>query len=114
MEHLGSLMLKADSYNPIFSETDRVEYQYDVFHSVWEQASKLRREGRLLELGQLIQCPVVAMHGDYDPHPYSGVDSLSNILKDFRLILLEKCGHRPWIERNARKKFYSILRNEIM
>lgn len=114
MEQIGDLMLKADAYDPILGETDIIECQYDVYQSVWEQASKLRKEGRLLELGKKIQCPVVAIHGDYDPHPYSGVDSLSSIIKDFRLLLLEKCGHRPWIERNAREKFYSVLKNEII
>ena len=27
--------------------------------------------------------------------------------------LLEKCGHRPWIEREAKERFYEILKQEI-
>jgi hypothetical protein len=26
---------------------------------------------------------------------------------------LEKCGHRPWLERNAKDSFYRTLRREI-
>ncbi|MCJ7681778.1 MAG: alpha/beta hydrolase, partial [Candidatus Aminicenantes bacterium] len=39
-----------------------------------------------------------------------GVDGpLSSVLADFRFILLPQCGHRPWIERYARDRFFKIL-----
>jgi len=77
--------------------------------------SSSESSGKLLELGKSIKCPVVAIHGDYDPHPAEGVaEPLSRILKDFRFILLEKCGHRPWLERSARDRFYSILKQELV
>jgi len=70
----------------------------------------LRRSNRLLELGRKIRCPVVAIHGDYDPHPAAGVkEPLSRVLRDFRFVLLENCGHYPWRERLARDEFYSVL-----
>jgi pimeloyl-ACP methyl ester carboxylesterase len=114
LAQLSDLMLKADSYKPTIYKTNIIKYQYDVYHTVWEQANTLRRKGKLLELGKKILCPVVAIHGNYDPHPYLGVEILSNILKNFRLILLENCGHRPWIEQDVRKNFYSILRSEVI
>jgi pimeloyl-ACP methyl ester carboxylesterase len=65
-------------------------------------------------LGKRIRCPVVAIHGDYDPHPAAGVrDSLAPVIKDFRFILLEKCGHYPWREQGAKDRFYNILKDEI-
>ena len=67
-----------------------------------------------LALGKHITCPVVAIHGDYDTHPAEGVKKpLSTALKDFRFILLENCGHKPWMERKARDTFYKILREEL-
>ena len=61
-----------------------------------------------------ITCPVIAIHGDYDPHPARGVEiPLGKELKNFRFVLLQKCGHRPWIERNAAEEFYRILVQEI-
>jgi pimeloyl-ACP methyl ester carboxylesterase len=114
MARLGKLISKADSYNPLPHDSEILECQYDIYQSVWEQARELRSSGRLLELGKRIQCPVVAIHGDYDPHLSEGIkDPLSRILKDFRLILLEECGHRPWIERSARDRFHDILRKEL-
>jgi len=114
MARLGKLISRADSYNPLPHDSEILEYQYDIYQSVWEQARELRSSGKLLELGKRIQCPVVAIHGDYDPHLSEGIkDPLSRSLKDFQLILLEKCGHYPWIERGARDRFYNILKNEV-
>jgi len=114
LARLGKLISKADSYNPLPHDSEILESQYDIYQSVWEQASELRSSGKLLELGKRIQCPVVAIHGDYDPHLAEGVKApLSRVLKDFRFILLEKCGHYPWIEQGARDRFYDILKKEV-
>jgi len=114
MARLGELISKADSYNSLPHDSEILECGYDIYQSVWEQATELRSSGKLLELGKRIQCPVVAIHGDYDPHSSEGIkDSLSRTLKDFQLILLEKCGHCPWTERSARDRFYNMLTNEV-
>ena len=114
MTRLAKLWARADSYQPSPLDSGILECQYDINKSVWEGAKKLRSSRQLLELGRKISCPVVAIHGDYDPHPAEGVkDPLSSILKDFRFILLEKCGHYPWMERDIRDTFYDILKNEI-
>jgi len=110
----GKLISKADTYDPLPYKDELLECSYESFKGVWEEASELRSCGKLLELGKEICCPVVAIHGDYDPHPFEGVkEPLFRVLKDFRFILLEKCGHMPWIEREAKERFYSLLRNEI-
>ena len=110
----GKLMSKTDAYDPLPHEDELLECSYEVFKGVWEEASELRSSGKLLELGKNILCPVVAIHGDYDPHPFEGVrEPLSGVLKDFRFILLEKCGHMPWIEREAKERFYNLLKKEI-
>jgi len=114
LSRLGELLDRADSYEPLPHDHGMPTCRYDIYQGVWAEASKLRSNGRLLKLGERIKCPVIAIHGDYDTHIAEGVkDPLSRILKDFRFILLEKCGHYPWRERNARDKFYSILKNEI-
>ena len=74
----------------------------------------LRQSGQLLQHGTRITCPVVAIHGDYDPHPIAGVQKpLSRVLQNFRCTLLEHCGHKPWIEKHARAAFYRILTQEL-
>ena len=70
----------------------------------------MRKTGELLALGENTSCPVVAIHGDHDPHPAEGVEKpLSSVLADFGFILLSRCGHSPWQERYARDAFYRAL-----
>lgn len=74
----------------------------------------MRKSGQLLEIACKIRCPVVAIHGDYDPHPAAGVrEPLAKVVQDFRFVLLEKCGHKPWAEREARDEFYGVLEREL-
>jgi len=108
------LISKADSYSPIPYKSEILECQFNVFEGVWKDAEKLRDSGKLLKLGAQIKCPVVALHGDYDPHPAEGVRGpLSGVLKDFRFILLKKCGHHLWVEHYARGRFYKVLKEEL-
>jgi len=114
LARLGKLLSHADAYDPVPSEEEAFSVQYDVFRGVWDEACELRRKGVLLQMAHAIRCPVVAIHGDHDPHPAEGVNEpLSRECPDFRFILLEKCGHRPWIERNASEAFYEALIREI-
>ena len=111
---LGKLLFKTDSFNPLRYIAEEIEYRYDIFESVWSEAEKLRRNGTLLQMGKQIRCPVVAIHGDYDPHPTTGIEEpLSHIVKDFRFILLKNCGHYPWMERDAKNNFYKIIYEEL-
>ena len=113
-KQFAEILLKADSFAPITYQSHIIEYQPDIFQSVWNEASKLRKSGKLLGFGNRIKCPVVAIHGDYDPHPAEGVKiPLSETLDKFKFILLKKCGHYPWNEKNAFNKFYKIIRKEI-
>jgi pimeloyl-ACP methyl ester carboxylesterase len=114
LSRLGMLLARADAYHPLPAPGGLPECRYDIHRQVWEEARRLRNSGMLLEQGKQIRCPVVAIHGDYDPHPYEGVTApLSRVLPDFRFILLEHCGHRPWTEQAARDQFFAILDAEI-
>ena len=117
LARLGSLARKADAYDPITDRSDeaeRVGPRADVFQGVWHEAARLRRRGDLLELGGEIACPVVAIHGDHDPHPAEGVrEPLAAVLERFRFVPLERCGHTPWIERQARAAFFRVLDEEL-
>jgi pimeloyl-ACP methyl ester carboxylesterase len=115
---LGALFTKIDACDPLPQDKGKVEKvscSADIFKSVWKDAGKLRASGKLLELGRNIRCPVVAIHGDYDPHPAQGVQKpLLRVLKNFRFILLTNCGHRPWIEKQAKDRFFAILKEELV
>jgi pimeloyl-ACP methyl ester carboxylesterase len=117
LARLGALCSKTDDYDPVDEEPvegDGIDLQGEVYQGVWEEAAAMRRSGRLLELALQIRCPVVAIHGDYDPHPAIGVqEPLASRVQDFRFILIKRCGHKPWIERHARGEFYRILWTEL-
>lgn len=110
----GALMEKLDSYDPLEMGHEDEICSYEIFSKVWPQAHAMRKSGEMYEMGKNIQCQVVAIHGDYDSHPVEGIrDSLVNIIKNFKFYELKNCGHTPWIERNAKDKFYDILAKEI-
>ena len=118
LARLGELAAKTDSYDPLPAEPDDagpLAGAAELYQQVWEGASALRQSGEPLELGKQIRCPVIAIHGDYDPHPAEGVRvPLAGVLADFRFISVEKCGHAPWLERQARDTFFEILRGELV
>jgi pimeloyl-ACP methyl ester carboxylesterase len=114
MARVGELMSRADAYDLLQHKDEVLAVQHHVFQSVWNDAEELRRSGKLLQLAEQIQCPVTAIHGDYDPHPAEGVRKpLSSMLKEFRFILIKNCGHTPWFERQARDEFFRILAKEL-
>ena len=114
MRRYIDLMIKTDSFDLLPSDNSEIQFYPEVYYKVWEEASQLRKSGKLIEYAGNISCPVVALHGSHDPHPEEGVRiPLTRALKNFRFILLEKCGHYPWIERNGRDIMYKIFYKEI-
>ena len=112
---LGGLAAKADGYAPIARGAGvSLRLNGDIYHRVWNEAAEMRRTGELLRRVRQVVCPVVAIHGDWDPSPAAGVaEPLSAALPNFRLVLLQKCGHTPWLERFARERFYRVLLAEL-
>jgi pimeloyl-ACP methyl ester carboxylesterase len=119
LSRLGELSDKADSYDSIEIPNDTIDLgdianPAEVYQGVWPQAARLRATGELLRCVATITCPVVAIHGDCDPHPAEGIQQpLAANVKDFQMTILEKCGHTPWCERHAIERFYQILEHEL-
>ncbi|NLX11403.1 MAG: alpha/beta hydrolase [Chloroflexi bacterium] len=106
---------RSDAYDPLPDEHEGAfPVRHDIHERVWAEAEALRHSGELVAMARAIRCPVVALHGDYDPHPVEGVrEPLARVVRDFRLIVIEKCGHYPWLERQARDTFFAVLRREL-
>lgn len=110
---VGKILSRCDSYKALPDKT-KIWVNYEIYDKVWNEADELRKSGKLLDEGRKIICPVIAIHGDYDPHPAEGVEKpLRDTLSDFRFILLRNCGHTPWLEKEAKNKFYQLLKNNI-
>ena len=115
LERLGRLAAKADAYEAAEAEEEPgvVCVSAEIYRAVWSEASAVRQSGELLRRALTVACPVVAIHGDADSHPAAGVAEPLAALRDFRMIMLPRCGHTPWIERYAKDDFYRTLLAEI-
>lgn len=81
---------------------------------MWGEARELRASGELLRIAEQVRCKVIAIHGDYDPHPAAGVERpLREHIADFAFVLLQNCGHIPWLERQARERFLEVLLQHV-
>lgn len=109
---LNKLFDKTDNFKSEDTESS-IDFSLDIYESVWPEAAKMRQEGGFLECLKDIECPVTFIHGDYDPHPLAAVEEAAALLENSRIIVLKNCGHTPWIEKEARQAFYSILAKEI-
>ncbi len=115
MKEWGEMLFDADAYDPLTTNLEIIEIQEDVFTGVWSDFVALRdRPGYLKAEFSRIKAPAAVIHGDYDPHPIEGIHPfLEDCLPRVRFYLLPRCGHYPWIEKNARTRFFEILRDEI-
>ncbi|HYH03661.1 MAG TPA: alpha/beta hydrolase, partial [Bacillota bacterium] len=85
-----------------------------TFLRLMQEINSMRNSGELLERGKQIRCPVLGIHGDYDPHPAEGVRvPLAGVIADFWWVLLKNCGHTPWNEQEARDNFYLLLKIQL-
>jgi pimeloyl-ACP methyl ester carboxylesterase len=117
LSQLGALCATADCHTPIQNQTNDSPpptINATIFQKVWPEAAQFRKSGFLLDQLKKITCPITAIHGDYDPHPPSGVKHpLAKIHPTSSFILLPNCGHKPWIEHHAQEAFYNTLNREL-
>jgi len=113
-----AMLTNVDNYAPIVIPTDEedcIETDGPALGNIFPETARMRASGELLVLSEHICCPVVAVHGDYDPHPAEGVRlPLSERLHNFHFYLLPRCGHSPWKEQYAMKAFYKIVAKELI
>ncbi|MEP6020667.1 MAG: alpha/beta hydrolase [Paracoccaceae bacterium] len=104
----------ADTYARDTSHQPLVSFDRAIHAAVWPEADDMRKSGALLDAVSSIRCPVVALHGEYDPRPSEGVRvPLQTALPSADFVQLERCGHKPWQETFAKANFYRLLENAI-
>lgn len=114
---LGRLMRDADSYDLIPEEAARGEIAwYDAlgFEQSWADMMRLQKEGVYPAAFAAVREPVTMLHGDYDAHPGRTIfEGLRKVVADIEYVEFEKCGHYPWLEREAKDLFYAALREVL-
>ncbi|MCM1989334.1 alpha/beta fold hydrolase [Oceanirhabdus seepicola] len=109
---MGKVISKIEIYRVLddIKEEEITDYKPEAFFKLMDEVNAMRKSGELLNKGKDIKCHVTAIHGDYDPHPFKGVEeTLTNVVDDFKMIIIEKCGHYPWKEVHGRKQFLELL-----
>lgn len=103
-----------DTFERDASPQPTVNFDGTLHGDVWPEADGMRKSGALLDAVTTIRCPILAIHGDYDPRPSAGVQiPLQAALPKAQFVLLEKCGHKPWQEIHAKDEFYRLVENAL-
>lgn len=111
---LGRLFARADARDPIVDVDPEATVRVDVFRAVWPEGAALRASGALKARLAELASPVVAFHGEDDPHPIAAIAAAGAVVRSgFRLRRLTACGHAPWRERAVREVFERELAAEI-
>jgi len=108
----GRLMSKMDAYELVDYKDKMITFDAKGHQMLMDELRPLRTSGKLLEMGRSISAEIVIIHGKEDPHPYKGVtEPFDEIGIKYDLILLEECGHSPWIEKYAKDMFYEYIKS---
>lgn len=76
----------------------------------WADMIRLQRDGTYPAAFAAIRAPVLMLHGDADPHPGRLTrEDLRRCLPQLEYRELPRCGHYPWLEREARQEFFETL-----
>lgn len=95
------------------SSGDMLYFDREQHVSLMQEMSGLRERKELMRIARSVACPVLAVHGAYDPHPVQGVSGPMAGKENFRMIVLENCGHDPWKETDAREEFLGMMGREL-
>lgn len=113
MLQLQRMLTKTENYSIVDDSYSNFMDQ-QIYADVWPEAAEIRRQGGLHRAAGKINIPVYIIHGSYDPHPVQGVlVPMVRAGAEPETVILQKCGHNPFIERLARDKFYHIVENIV-
>ncbi|MEL6889096.1 MAG: alpha/beta hydrolase [Pseudomonadota bacterium] len=108
---LMQLFELSDAFDPLDTPHPAVTIDWEQHHAIWAEASALRRSGGLLDRVASLPMPVRALHGADDPHPAEDVARSLSALPDFRMTVIDACGHKPW--REAQVDFLDLLAAQL-
>jgi pimeloyl-ACP methyl ester carboxylesterase len=96
-------------------ESPVVSFDMRAHKETWQDMLKLQEGSIYPSAFSSIKSHVLMLHGAYDPHPGRMIrDSLTPHLPQLEYRELDKCGHRPWIERAVRNDFFVFLKSWLM
>lgn len=89
---------------------ESLSFDARAFEETWADMLRLQEEGVYPAAFSSVRCPVLMIHGNWDPHPGRMTrDLLARFIPSLQYVELPECGHFPWMEKRAREKFFSVL-----
>src|SRR5687768_1265939 len=107
---VGRLMTRVYGY-----DVDEVDTKVDVlaaqaYEQTWADMIRLQGDGFYPAAIAAVDVPGLMLNGDVDPHPGSLIaEDLRRYIPHLEYRELAKCGHSPWLERQARDEFFASL-----
>ncbi|MBN2583654.1 MAG: alpha/beta hydrolase [Planctomycetes bacterium] len=123
---MGRIMERLYAFDPIDDDAadDAAEAGDDTgrqgvdatgYEQTWQDMLRLQAEGVYPAAFAAIRSPVLMLHGSHDPHPGRMIrDGLQPLLPQLEYRELDRCGHSPWQERQARDEFFAALREWLL
>jgi len=110
----GDLVFPLYTFDPLTTDLEITEIDEVGHYKSWSDMIHLQDDGTYPAAFEAIEAPAVMLHGDHDPHPGRMIyESLKPHVRDLQYHEFAKCGHYPWIERQAREDFFEALRNSL-
>jgi pimeloyl-ACP methyl ester carboxylesterase len=107
---LGRMMTRVYGYDVDDGAIELAVVDAVAHAETWADMVRLQSEGVYPAAFAAIECPVLMLHGEVDPHPGRLTsDDLRRHIPQLEYRELSKCGHSPWLERQARDEFFGCL-----
>jgi pimeloyl-ACP methyl ester carboxylesterase len=107
---LGRLMTRVYGHDIEDVSDDGVAIDAVAYEQTWADMMRLQRDGTYPAAFAAIGAQVVMLHGDADPHPGRLIaEDLRRYIPHLEYRELSKCGHSPWLERQAKRAFFEML-----
>ena len=99
-----------DPIDPYPDQDENGPFDLAAHEETWNDMLALQADGVIPCAFEVIESPVLMLHGQYDPHPGKMIrDSLLPYLPQLEYHEFADCGHSPWIEKSAREVFFSVI-----
>jgi pimeloyl-ACP methyl ester carboxylesterase len=115
LRRLGELMLPVYSCELAVDRLDMAGCDARAHEETWNDMRRLQEAGIYPASFAAIHVPILMLHGAADPHPGRRIEAtLRPYLPQLEYREWGRCGHYPWLERNARDEFLAVLREWLL
>jgi pimeloyl-ACP methyl ester carboxylesterase len=104
---VGRLMTRVYGFDIEEAADDCTAVDAVAYEETWADMVRLQRGGTYPAAFAAVGVPVLMVHGEQDPHPGRLTSQdLRAYIPHLEYRELPRCGHSPWLERQARRDFF--------